>query len=113
MAIGIVCGKKEIMEHADTNDKKKSERSYIGGGTFSANPASMTSGFSTLTELKNKSSVLSAEKVAVMTALNLCHELLTGESIVNEYNDIEQRIDGLSQKIENTIGAIDKEVLPV
>jgi glutamate-1-semialdehyde 2,1-aminomutase len=44
------------MEYADTNDKKKSERSYIGGGTFSANPASMTSGFATLTELKNKNS---------------------------------------------------------
>ena len=57
MAIGVICGKTEIMEHADTNDKKKSERSYIGGGTFSANPASMTSGFATLTELKNKSSV--------------------------------------------------------
>ena len=57
MAIGVICGKKEIMQHADTNDKRKSERSYIGGGTFSANPASMTSGFATLTELKNKNSV--------------------------------------------------------
>jgi glutamate-1-semialdehyde 2,1-aminomutase len=57
MAIGVICGKKEIMQHADTNDKKKSERSYIGGGTFSANPASMTSGFATLTELKNKNAV--------------------------------------------------------
>ncbi len=56
MAIGVVCGKREIMEYADTNDKKKSERSYIGGGTFSANPASMTTGFATLTELKNKRS---------------------------------------------------------
>ncbi len=56
MAIGVICGKKEIMAHADTNDKKKSERSYIGGGTFSANPTSMTSGFATLTELKNNSS---------------------------------------------------------
>ena len=27
-------GKKEIMEYADTTNKKKSERSYIGGGTF-------------------------------------------------------------------------------
>ncbi|MDH3658370.1 MAG: aminotransferase class III-fold pyridoxal phosphate-dependent enzyme [Nitrosopumilus sp.] len=56
MAIGVMCGKKEIMEYADTRGKKKSERSYIGGGTFSANPASMTSGFATLSELKNKNS---------------------------------------------------------
>ena len=48
-----------------------------------------------------------------MAALNISHELLTGESLVNEYNDIEQRIDGMSQKIQNTIKAIDKEVLPV
>ena len=52
MAIGVICGKKEIMQMADTTDKKKSERSYVGGGTFSANPASMTSGFTTLSELK-------------------------------------------------------------
>jgi glutamate-1-semialdehyde 2,1-aminomutase len=56
MAIGVMCGKKEIMEYADTRGKKKSERSYVGGGTFSANPASMASGFATLSELKNKNS---------------------------------------------------------
>ena len=59
MAIGVICGKKEIMKYADTNDKKKSERSYIGGGTFSANPVSMTAGFITLSELKNKNSTYS------------------------------------------------------
>ena len=56
MAIGIMCGKKEIMEYADTTDKKKSERSFIGGGTFSANPTSMTSGYATLNYLKTKKS---------------------------------------------------------
>jgi len=59
MAIGIMCGKKEIMEYADTIGKKKSERSYIGGGTFSANPASMTSGYATLNHLKSKKSIYS------------------------------------------------------
>ena len=57
MAIGVMCGKKEIMEYADTTGKKKSERSYVGGGTFSANPASMTSGYATLSHLKSKKSV--------------------------------------------------------
>ena len=51
--------------------------------------------------------MIGAEKIAVMAALNLSHELLTGESLVNEYNDIEERIDGLSEKIQNTINAID------
>lgn len=55
MAIGVMCGKKEIMKFTDTTYKKKSERSYVGGGTFSANPMSMTAGFATLSQLKSKS----------------------------------------------------------
>ena len=55
MAIGAMCGKKEIMGYADTTGKKKSERSYVGGGTFSANPSSMVAGHATLSELKNSS----------------------------------------------------------
>ena len=47
------------MEYADTARKKKSERSYVGGGTFSANPVSMTSGYATLSYLKSKKSVYS------------------------------------------------------
>ena len=59
MTIGVMCGKKEIMEFADTTGKKKSERSYVGGGTFSANPASMATGFATLNSLKSKKSIYS------------------------------------------------------
>ena len=59
MAIGVMCGKKEIMQYADTTGKKKSERSYVGGGTFSANPASMTAGYSTLSELKGSKNIYS------------------------------------------------------
>ncbi len=59
MAIGVMCGKKEIMQYADTAGKKKSERSYVGGGTFSANPASMVAGYSTLSELKNSKAIYS------------------------------------------------------
>ena len=59
MAIGVMCGKKEVMKYADTTGKKKSERSYVGGGTFSANPASMTAGYETLAQLKTKNTVYS------------------------------------------------------
>jgi len=48
-----------IVKFADTTGKKKSERSYVGGGTFSANPASMVSGYATLNHLKSKKSVYS------------------------------------------------------
>jgi len=59
MAIGVICGKEEIMKYADTTGKKKTERSYVGGGTFSANPTSMTAGFETLNQLKTKKSIYS------------------------------------------------------
>ena len=68
---------------------------------------------SKLDEIKNKGAVLGAERIAIMAALNLSHELLTGESLVNEYSDIEQRIDGLSEKIQSSIRRFDKEVIPV
>ena len=56
--IGVVCGKKEIIEYANTHTKTKEKRAYIGGGTFSANPVSMTAGSSTLDILKKKKSSL-------------------------------------------------------
>jgi len=60
MPIGVMAGKKEIMEIANARIHKKSRRAYIGGGTFSANPGTMTAGFSTLNHLKkNRSSLYS------------------------------------------------------
>lgn len=56
MPIGVICGKDEIMMHADTTGKKKSERSYVGGGTFSANPMSMTAGYEALNILRTRKS---------------------------------------------------------
>jgi glutamate-1-semialdehyde 2,1-aminomutase len=59
MPIGVVCGKKEIMALADPV-KRNSKQSCcaIGGGTFSANPMTMTAGIASLTYLmKNRKSV--------------------------------------------------------
>ena len=56
--IGVICGKDEIMEHANTSVNSKKSRTYIGGGTFSANPLSMTAGDTTLEILKNKNKAL-------------------------------------------------------
>ncbi len=52
--IGVICGKEEIMEYSNTSTHTKSERSYIGGGTFSANPATMVAGQATLSTIKKK-----------------------------------------------------------
>jgi glutamate-1-semialdehyde 2,1-aminomutase len=56
--IGVICGKEEIMEHANTSVNSKKSRTYIGGGTFSANPLSMIAGDTTLGILKSKKNTL-------------------------------------------------------
>ena len=65
MPIGVMCGKEELMSLADTKINSKEVRSYIGGGTFSANPLSMASGHSTLSILKNKGNSF-YEKISVL-----------------------------------------------
>lgn len=53
MAIGAIAGRKEILEISSVEQKKpKAEKVVIGGGTYSANPLSMTAGAYTLETLK-------------------------------------------------------------
>lgn len=52
MPIGVVCGKEEIMKMANTAEMSRTDRCYVGGGTFSANPMSMVAGAATLQTLK-------------------------------------------------------------
>jgi glutamate-1-semialdehyde 2,1-aminomutase len=61
MPIGIVCGYKEIMSLADPVTREDKEaRCAVGGGTFSANPMTMTAGLQTLNFLKkNKQQIYS------------------------------------------------------
>jgi glutamate-1-semialdehyde 2,1-aminomutase len=60
--IGVICGKNEVMQYADTQTHSRIDRAYIGGGTFSANPMTMTAGIATLNVLKNTGSVYSKLK---------------------------------------------------
>jgi glutamate-1-semialdehyde 2,1-aminomutase len=53
--IGVICGKDEVMKITDINSNNRLDRSYIGGGTFSANPITMTSGRTMLKFLKKNS----------------------------------------------------------
>ena len=53
MAIGAIAGRDEIMAYADTQKTPRSQRAYVGGGTFSANPASMAAGRATLEYLRS------------------------------------------------------------
>jgi len=60
--IGCVGGREDVMRLADPRDwqaglKKKSEVVWIGGGTFSANPMTMTAGAETLKILKRRKGI--------------------------------------------------------
>ena len=59
LPIGVVCGDKDIMSLADPILRKNKEHCCaIGGGTFSANPITMTAGLATINYLKkNKNSI--------------------------------------------------------
>jgi len=56
--IGVICGKNELMKYASTSIFSKTERAYIGGGTFSANPLTMMAGSTMLSIIKNKGNLL-------------------------------------------------------
>ena len=57
MPIGVICGKADVMEMANTSRMDRKSRCYVGGGTFSANPVSMTAGHATLQMLKENPDV--------------------------------------------------------
>jgi len=53
LPIGLVCGLKEILSHADPRIRDREKFVSIGGGTFSENPLTMTAGLATLSYLRN------------------------------------------------------------
>ena len=55
LPVGVVCGRKEIMQLSDPK-REKGDRCSIGGGTFSANPMSMAAGLATLEYLNRNES---------------------------------------------------------
>lgn len=56
-----------------------------------------------LTEIKRKGAVIGTERIAIMAALNLCHEMLTGKSLQADHAELNTRIDSLSDKIDSSI----------
>lgn len=59
-----------------------------------------------LNETKQQGSVIGAERIAIMTALNMCHDLLHNKSIIAEHGDLNARIDALSERISESIREI-------
>ena len=56
-----------------------------------------------LNEIKQKGSVIGTERIAVMAALNMSHELLSSQTLIEEHAELNDRIDSLSEKIDNTM----------
>ena len=56
-----------------------------------------------LSEIKDKGSVIGTERIAIMAALNLCHEMLTGQTLQAEHTELNTRIDTLSEKIDSSM----------
>ena len=56
-----------------------------------------------LTEIKSKGAVIGTERIAIMAALNLCHEMLTGKTLQSEHAELNTRIESLSDKIDSSI----------
>jgi len=55
-------------------------------------------------EISDNGQVRGTERVAVLAALNLAHELLISKEKSNEYtSSLGQRIKGLQKKIENSL----------
>ena len=56
-----------------------------------------------LNEIKQQGTVLGTERIAIMAALNMSHEILHNESQITEHNDLNQRIDALSERITESM----------
>lgn len=56
-----------------------------------------------LNEIKSKGAVIGTERIAVMAALNMSHELINSQAMAEEHAELNDRIDSLSEKIDNTM----------
>jgi cell division protein ZapA len=56
-----------------------------------------------LNEIKQQGSVIGSERIAIMTALNMSHEILHSQSITSERDELDERIDAISERITKSM----------
>ena len=56
-----------------------------------------------LDEIKSQGSVIGTERIAIMAALNMSHEILHNQSLSAEHDDLNSRIDALSERISDSM----------
>jgi cell division protein ZapA len=59
-----------------------------------------------LSEIKQQGAVIGTERIAIMAALNMSHEILHSESLNLQHEALTQRIDTLSERISDRMHAI-------
>ena len=59
-----------------------------------------------ISEIKQQGSVIGTERIAIMAALNMSHEILLNETLTAEHDDLNQRIDALSERINDSMSNI-------
>ncbi|MCW8936050.1 MAG: cell division protein ZapA [Gammaproteobacteria bacterium] len=53
-----------------------------------------------LNDIKNKGSIIGTERIAIMAALNLAHELLGSKGSIDTLSDVDERMLNLQKKID-------------
>ena len=60
-----------------------------------------------LNVIRSKGSIIGSERIAIMVALNLAHELLNSQSYKDEYDDMDSRVSNLQKKIDIALREIE------
>ena len=60
-----------------------------------------------LNEIRSKGSIIGSERIAIMVALNLAHELLNSQSYKDEYDNMDSRVSNLQKKIDIALREIE------
>lgn len=60
-----------------------------------------------LNEIRGRGSVIGTERIAIMAALNLAHELLNCQEFEEDYNDLDSRVGNLKNKIDIALREIE------
>lgn len=53
-----------------------------------------------LNDIKTKGSIIGTERIAIMAALNLAHELLGSQDSIEQLSDTDMRVQNLNKKID-------------
>lgn len=60
-----------------------------------------------LNTIKQKGSIIGTERIAIMAALNLAHELLGSYESIDEYDNISARMQNIQKKIDIALREIE------